>query len=298
VVHTGCQHWIFPWVERKKAGSATYWWLSGDSSLLLTDVLTAPRSSGWSGEGQGEQTDAVWRGKKNYRKCFFIARLLPRRPRCYPALLRVKKGSVNKNSRAAGSAELIQLQTSSNCSCHWKTSCTSWCWGCHVTIFPIELHGMAESVQLAKLLAGMAFQKARAITEVKKATSSVHLKAAFIKLIPITCWMISVIASQFYVPCKSFQKTLVWISASFMGAGDLQPHPVSLRGAQQCSFCTVAQRGHRSPWDAVGTMKFCCAACLFSYSDDEWTRPLHPVKILAWKLVMTRAELQGKAHVF
>lgn len=81
--------------------------------LLLTDVPTAPRSWGWSGEGQGEQTDAVWRGKKNYTKCFFIVRLLPKRPRCYPALLRVKKGSVNKNSRAAGSLELIQLQTHS-----------------------------------------------------------------------------------------------------------------------------------------------------------------------------------------
>lgn len=46
---------------------------------------------------------------------------------------------------------------------------------------------MAESVQLAKLLAGAAFHEARAITQVKRATSSILLKAAFIKLIPIIC---------------------------------------------------------------------------------------------------------------
>lgn len=112
VVDTRCWGWTLMWWV-KKAGSATYWWLGRDCLLLLADVPTAPRSSGWSGEGQGEQTDAVWRGKKNYTKCFFIVRLLPQRPRCYPALLRVKKGSVNKNSRAAGSIELIQLQAHS-----------------------------------------------------------------------------------------------------------------------------------------------------------------------------------------
>lgn len=88
--------------------------------LLLRDVPTASWNSGWSGEGQREQTDAVWQGKKNYTKCFFIARPLPQRPRCYPALVRVKKRSVNRNSRVAGSTELIQLQTNSNRSCNGR----------------------------------------------------------------------------------------------------------------------------------------------------------------------------------
>lgn len=62
-----------------------------------------------TGGGLEEQTDAAWRGKMNHTKCFFIARTLPQRPRCYPELLRVKKGSVSKDSAAAGRPELIQL---------------------------------------------------------------------------------------------------------------------------------------------------------------------------------------------
>jgi len=86
---------------------------SAETARCCSMCPRSPEELRWGGEGQGEQTDVVWRGKKNYTKCFFIARLLPKRPRCYPTLLRVKKGSVNKNARAAGSTGLIQLQTSS-----------------------------------------------------------------------------------------------------------------------------------------------------------------------------------------